>query len=126
MNGSQAVMGLSLFVVLVGLCSVSESPMAGVIQIRGAILEPPCSAVVSANLTLKLQGCPTVIGEGVLNVSPVEPISHVVAVNHNSVKARLITNRQPSAAADNQEYLLVNASGQTIRSGSYMVTINYP
>lgn len=127
MNGTRLLLGQILYVVLVGSCSVAAAPMTGSLNIRGQIVEPPCSTEVSADLTLMLQGCPSVISAGnILEVKRVTTVTSVAAADNSSVEARLITNKELSGAEYGQEYILIDASGKTIRSGSYVVNINYP
>ncbi|ARU86489.1 hypothetical protein [Pseudomonas sp. M30-35] len=127
MNRTRLLLCQFLYIILVGPYSVAAAPMTGSINIRGMIVEPPCSAKVSADLTLKLQGCPLVISAGnMLEVKRVATVTRVATANDSSVEAKLITNKEPPDTEHGQEYVLIDAAGETIRTGSYVVTINYP
>ncbi|MFI8482215.1 hypothetical protein ACIGCM_16745 [Pseudomonas sp. NPDC078700] len=119
MNMKALVLGLCL---LVAPCSVVPASISSAIQITGTIVEPPCFAEVSTNLTLRLHGCSSTMGQEHLAVEAVGPLIKSTAANNYSVRTRPITKDEPHIS----EYLLIDAAGETIRTGSYVVTINYP
>lgn len=126
MNDNERGLNLCLLIALVGTCAVSTASMSDVIHLRGSIIEPACHAELSRDQTLGFQGCPSISKSTVIEVERVRHVTGAAATNDSSVRASLIKNGGHPSTEYDHEYMLLDTAGGTIRTGSYVVTINYP
>ena len=127
MSSQRLAVGISLFLALASGGGQAATPLAqGVIQFRGSIVEATCTAGSGAGSTLALRGCPMFAPGGNISASGVEPVRTVSALDHSTVKVKLVTETSGDGRYFDRQYSLNDGAGKPLRSGAYLVTLSYP
>ncbi|WP_407312653.1 type 1 fimbrial protein [Pseudomonas sp. nanlin1] len=94
----------------------------GEIRFAGSVVEAACSALSSTD-GWRLDGCSAPVRAPDINVRRMD--TPAAASADSSVQARLIASNAQGRYY-NQQYRLVNSTGQTVTSGHYLVTLTAP
>ena len=121
MSSLRIYIGVGLLVSLGGTCFASQD----VVSFRGAIVETPCP-VSTLDKGFALHGCPGMTTGKLLSARNVEPLRSVRSIDNPRTHVKLIHQSAEKGGSIRQQYALVDGNGQTVTSGSYVVTLALP
>lgn len=114
-----------LAVVSVLLAAGSGACMAasqGVIRFHGSIVEGGCNTAAASGSTVALTGCPVANHGSRLDV---REVGSVQALGNATANVKLIADSGDGRYYD-QRYVVVDALGKPIQSGTYVITMTSP
>lgn len=113
---------LILLFSLSGLCHGATTLATGVIQFHGRIVEAPCTPSIQLN-TFKLIDCPPTARGNDVRVQPTASATVVGASSANKVRLKLVTDTRNNERYYKQHYTVIDASGEAVTSGNYIITL---
>lgn len=126
MNSKCLSIGLTLLFGLSGACLAAAPLSHGVIQFSGSIVESGCVHDIGANSILELKGCSTSNRGTAISAVRVAQSAKATALDHSIVGVKLVSERGSTGANYDQQYALIDAAGQPVRSGAYLITLTHP
>ncbi|MGH8449028.1 type 1 fimbrial protein [Pseudomonas sp.] len=119
MNVTRLSVVTGFLVVWAGACLAAPS---GVIHFHGSIVEPGCNSATLGGSTVAFNTCPQAMRGSQLEVQPVRSVQ---ALGNATANVKLVADSGSGRYYD-QRYVVVDARGKPIQSGTYIVIVTSP
>lgn len=120
---SWKLFGLSIatFSSLCSVCQAAPNDNQGVIKFNGSVVEAPCSTSSLAS-SWRLEGCPSQGHAPDITVRSMGTVPTTSALDDPTVQIKLIASNTQGRYY-NQQYILVGKTGETVKTGHYLITL---
>lgn len=115
-------------IMLFSLCSVAQAmtPIAqGEIRFTGSIVESSCTTSTQPG-GWRMEGCPALARGTDIDVQQIDPLATVKALDRASEQVRLVADTGNQGRYFDQQYALIDARGNPITTGNYLITLTTP
>ncbi|WP_409319240.1 type 1 fimbrial protein [Pseudomonas sp. KCJK9016] len=120
------LLSTALLVAMVTTSYLSTASAQGVINFKGRVFGAGCQASSAPGATMALSGCPSSSRNNIISAQNVVPALSAKAPDGSSANVKLVHDTGRDGAYFDQQYILVDKAGQSIRSGSFLITMVVP